>query len=136
MTPNQKAALERLIDLGCGNTGQCRKVADFLLAWWNAAECGGFDLTEMWSVDDSIALDMLEVCRLIADCNSYPETLGYKAEFETIIKQWRPEFAWWESLTEAQRAAWQRRSKPFTPAEAYQEWREEERRRERPNEHE
>ena len=48
-------ALERLIDIARGDTGQSRKVANFLLAWWNAEECGGFDLTDVWGVDKSIA---------------------------------------------------------------------------------
>ena len=42
----QAAALERLIDIAQRDTGQSRRVADFLLAWWNAGECGGFDLTD------------------------------------------------------------------------------------------
>ena len=32
-----------------------RVVADFLLARWNVAEYGGFDLTELWAVDAAIA---------------------------------------------------------------------------------
>ena len=32
MTPNQKAALERLIKITEGKSGQCATVADFLLA--------------------------------------------------------------------------------------------------------
>lgn len=44
----QKAALERLIRIAQGDTGQSRMTAEFLLSWWNAANCGGFDLTTMW----------------------------------------------------------------------------------------
>ena len=54
-----------------------RIVANFLLAWWNAAECGGFDLTDVWGVDTEIALDMLRVFALIAGCHQYPDTMGY-----------------------------------------------------------
>jgi hypothetical protein len=50
-----RAALERLIEMAQGDTGQSRIVANFLLAWWNAAECGGFDLTDVWAVDTAIA---------------------------------------------------------------------------------
>jgi hypothetical protein len=49
MTPDQKAALERLIKIADGNSGQCATVADFLLAWWNAQDCGGFNLANLWS---------------------------------------------------------------------------------------
>ena len=34
-------ALERLLRIALQNTGQARRVAEFLLAWHNAAENGG-----------------------------------------------------------------------------------------------
>jgi hypothetical protein len=83
------AALERLIELAKGNTGQYRLVANFLLAWWNALDNGGFDLTELWSVDQEIAQDMIMVCRVIAAVHCYPDTLGYKKDFEEIWERWR-----------------------------------------------
>jgi hypothetical protein len=46
-----RAALQRLIQIAQDDTGQSRIVANFLLAWWNAGECGGFDLTDVWGVD-------------------------------------------------------------------------------------
>jgi hypothetical protein len=57
-----------------GNSGQSRIVADFLLAWWNADECGGFDLTVLWRVDSSIAQDMVTVIGFIASSHRYPGT--------------------------------------------------------------
>jgi hypothetical protein len=50
------AAPERLSRVSSVQTG--RRVANFLLSWWNATECGGFDITDIWSVDDAIAADM------------------------------------------------------------------------------
>ena len=89
--PNsQREALERLIDIAQGDTGQSRKVANFLLAWWNAEECGGFDLTDVWAVDTPIAVDMLRVFALLAGCQQYPDTMGYGKQFEAIIRAWRP----------------------------------------------
>jgi hypothetical protein len=85
-----KAALDRLVHIAQGDTGQSRIVANFLLAWWNAGECGGFDLTEVWGVDTPIALDMLRVFALLAGCQRYPDTLGYGAQFEAIVTAWRP----------------------------------------------
>ena len=35
--PDERAALERLITHALGDTHQAQHVADFLLAWWNAA---------------------------------------------------------------------------------------------------
>ena len=41
------------------DTGQSRRVANFLLAWHNAEENGGWDPTDLWGVDTAIAEDML-----------------------------------------------------------------------------
>lgn len=93
MNTNEEAALRRLIEIAKRDTGQSRRVADFLLAWWNAAECGGFDLTNLFSVDDSIGADMVTVFSLIArfNFNRYPDTLGFGKDFEAIVREWRPE---------------------------------------------
>ena len=83
-------ALHRLVDIARGNTGQSRKVANFLLAWWNAGSCGGWDLTELWEVDRVIADDMLAVAAIIARHHEYPTAYGLQAEFEALVAQWRP----------------------------------------------
>jgi hypothetical protein len=75
VSANQKAAIERLIRIAQGDTRQSRRVANFLLAWWNAEECDGFDLTDLWNVDAAIAADMVTVFGLLAGLNSYPELL-------------------------------------------------------------
>jgi hypothetical protein len=87
---SQRDALERLLAIACGNTGQSRIVANFLLAWWNAAECGGFDLTDVWAVDAAIAADMRHLFALIAERQQYPDSMGYGNEFERIVRAWRP----------------------------------------------
>jgi hypothetical protein len=91
MKLKEEAALERLIAIAQGNTGQSRRVADFLLAWWNAGSCGGFDLTTLWGMDDAIAEDMGSVFGYIAQVKNYPDTLGYKEQFELIVRGWRPD---------------------------------------------
>lgn len=91
MTPSQRAALERLIQIAKHDTGQSRRVADFLLAWWNAGTCGKFDLTDLWGVDDVIAADMVSVFSLVANCHKYPDKLGYEKDFVEIVKAWRPD---------------------------------------------
>jgi hypothetical protein len=83
------AALERLIAVAQNGTGQGRIVSNFLLAWWNAEECGGFDLTEVWGVDTEIAVDMLRVFAMMAERRQYPDTLGYGKQFEAIVHRWR-----------------------------------------------
>ena len=70
--------------------GKAGSSPNFLLAWWNADECGGFDLTDVWGVDTSIAVDMLRVFALLAGCHQYPDALGYGKHFEAIVRAWRP----------------------------------------------
>lgn len=91
MTSAEKNALERLIAIAKRDTGQSRRVACFLLAWWNAANCGGFDLTDLWGVDQEIAHDMVTVFAMLPGCQHYPDTLGYEKDFNAIIRQWRPD---------------------------------------------
>jgi len=88
---NGLAALCRLVDIAKGDTGQSRRVADFLLAWWNAGSCGSFDLTNLWAVDSEIADDMMTVFRLVADRREYPTAYGLGDDFEQIVAAWRPE---------------------------------------------
>jgi len=87
----ERDALERLIAHAKRDTGQSRRVADFLLAWWNCGRCGGFDLTNLWNVDAAISNDMAVVFGLIARVHAYPDSLGYEADFQAIIQSWRPE---------------------------------------------
>ncbi|MCP2518438.1 hypothetical protein M5J07_26155 [Achromobacter mucicolens] len=85
-------ALTRLITIAKRDTGQSKRVADFLLSWWNATSCGGFDLTDLWSVDAEIADDMLVVIGLIRETRAYPDTLGTEvhAQFKALVALWRP----------------------------------------------
>ena len=83
-------ALHRLLTIACSDTGQASRVANFLLAWWNAQGCGGWALTELWSVDRAIVDDMLSVAAFISRYPAYPTTYGLGAEFEALVAQWRP----------------------------------------------
>ncbi len=93
MKSDEEAAFHRLVAIAQRDTGQSRRVADFLLAWWNAGECGGFDLTNLWGVDASIAEDMVIVFGYVAHTHSYPDALGYNKQFQSIVRTWRPERA-------------------------------------------
>ena len=90
ISTRQKAALERLIRIAQRDTGQSRRTAEFLLSWWNAGNCGGFDLTTMWGVDTQIAADMVTVFAFVAGCHAYPDDLGYGEELRQIVHAWRP----------------------------------------------
>jgi hypothetical protein len=82
-------AHERLLRIGQKDTGQARRVANFLLAWHNAEENGGCDPTDLWSVDASVAEDMLTVVRLIRDSHRCPDALGFADEIGAVWRLWR-----------------------------------------------
>ena len=84
------AALDRLVIIAQSDTGQSRRVANFLLALWNAGDCGSFDLTDLWMVDRAIADDILTVARLISIRHEYPTVYGYGPQFEQLAADWRP----------------------------------------------
>ena len=91
MDETTRAAFERLLDIARSDTGQSRRVADFILAWWNAADLGGFDIADLFAVDMAIGQDMARVFSWIAGRTTaeYPE--AYKSEIEDIIRRWRPD---------------------------------------------
>jgi hypothetical protein len=89
LNDQEKASLERLVRVAQSDTGQSRISANFLLAWWNAKECGGFDLTDLWGVDASIREDMLTVLILLIRQRRYPDALGYGKQFESVVRAWR-----------------------------------------------
>lgn len=94
MDETTRAAVERLLKIGQSDTGQARRVADFILAWWNAEELGRFDIADLFALDTAIARDMATVFSFLASrpMAVYPEE--YRAEIEAIIREWRPQV--WE----------------------------------------
>ena len=90
MEPTTWAALERLLEDARGDTGQARYVANFLLAWWNAVELGGFDLTDCWGLDGRIRDDIITVFAFVARHDEYPSAYSFRSEFEDLVRLWRP----------------------------------------------
>ena len=84
-------ALGRLCAIAKRDTGQSRRVANFLLARHNAEENGGWDPTDMWGVDTAVAEDMLAVLKLAKDSHRYPGDLGFEPEINAIWRLWRSE---------------------------------------------
>src|SRR5438093_12277099 len=82
-------SVARLMRIAIGDTGQCRRVANFLLAWHNAEENGGWDPTDLWNVDAAIAEDMLTALRLLRMENRYPGDLGFQKEIDKVWELWR-----------------------------------------------
>jgi hypothetical protein len=84
------ASIYRLLALAQSDTGQARRAGNFLLSWWNAQTCGGFDLTDLWAVDKAVADDMLAATTFIAQHNEYPTAYGLGPQFEQLVADWRP----------------------------------------------
>ena len=83
-------ALEYLIEVAKRDTGQSRKCADFLLAWYNAPAWGGFSFDDLWPLDHQIRESMLMVISFIAENTGvYPNNLGYGEDMAQIIEVWR-----------------------------------------------
>ncbi|MBM7325358.1 DUF7673 family protein [Agrobacterium pusense] len=91
MEDRVRFALEKLLDVAHGDTGQSRRVANFILAWWNADVHGGFNLTDLADVDRDVCEDMVTVFTFLAREEDlvYPE--AYKPEIIQIIRRWRPD---------------------------------------------
>lgn len=87
LQPSTSEAVDRLFEIARHDTGQSRRVANFLLAWSNAWRDGGFDLTDLWNVDIEIANDMVTVFTMVAQTRSYPNSLGY--DFSELVTLWR-----------------------------------------------
>src|SRR5438128_12248327 len=82
-------SVARLMRIAMGDTGQCRRGADFLLAWHTAEENGGWDPTDLWNVDAAIAEDVLNALRLLRMENRYPGDLGFQKEIDKVWELWR-----------------------------------------------
>lgn len=89
MEDSVRFALENLLNVAHQDTGQGRRVANFLLAWWNAEEQGGFDLTDLFNVDARISEDMVTVFTWMAREHQVSYPIDYRGEIEQIIAQWR-----------------------------------------------
>jgi hypothetical protein len=92
--PKVKGAIDRLLDRALSRTGagQNRFCARFLLAWWNAPQCGGWDLADAWGCDRAIQDDIVAVFLFVTYNNVWPNTqgAGYGLRFDELVAEWRP----------------------------------------------
>ncbi len=92
MDSTTRTAFERLLKIAQSDTGQSRRVASFVLAWWNATDHGGLDIAGLFAVDAEIGRDMATVLSYLVDrpTAEYPEA---------VIRRWRPEV--WKRYAES-----------------------------------
>ena len=91
MPPGTRDAFERLLAVAKSDTNQARRVAGFLLAWWNAESLGGFDIADLFAVDESLALDMAAIFSWLATQGNAVYPTEYRADIEKLIEDWRPD---------------------------------------------
>ncbi|RVG00661.1 hypothetical protein CN172_10910 [Sinorhizobium meliloti] len=91
MEDRVRFALEKLLNIAHDDTGQGRRVANFLLAWWNAEALGGFDIADLFAVDREVSEDMATIFTYLAREEDAVYPTDYRGEIESIIKRWRPE---------------------------------------------
>lgn len=91
--PEVRSAVDRLLDLARSDTGQARRVASFLMAWWNAGDLGGFDIADLFSLDHAISADMATVFAFLGRHPGaiYVDAFGRREEMEALVALWRPE---------------------------------------------
>jgi len=88
-----EAALRRLYDVACRDSGQCRYVARFLLGLYNSQRFP-FKLTDLRGLDDALFDDCMAVLRMDArvtarEVHKYFDDGGRK--FERLAKNWNVE---------------------------------------------
>jgi hypothetical protein len=83
-------ALEKLLNVAHEDTGQGRRVANFLLAWWIAEVHGGFDLTDLANDDPHVSEDRAIVFTYLARAEDLVYPTEYRSEIEAVIGRWRP----------------------------------------------
>src|SRR3546814_20654649 len=84
-------ALDRLIDVARSDTGQSRRVANFLLAWWNGEDCGHCPLADLFGVDATIATHITTIVGFLGQHEGaiYTDAFGCKAEMIELVGRWR-----------------------------------------------
>ena len=89
--PDVRAAVDRLFDLARSDTGQARRAANFLLAWHNGKDCGGFDLADLFAVDREVSTDMASVFAFLGQHPGaiYPDAFGHKDDIVVLLRYWR-----------------------------------------------
>lgn len=94
-----RAAFERLLEVTTSDTGQSRRVANFIFAWWNATASADSTspTSSRWIVtspatwrSSSPASQKLRARNILK---------AYRAEIENLIRLWRPEV--WARSVEA-----------------------------------
>ena len=93
MDHDVEGAVRRLLTIAKSDTGQSRRVADFLLAWWNGNDLGHFPIEHLWNVDAAISADMVTILSYLSHQPNavYADAFGFDADMRALVERWRPE---------------------------------------------
>ena len=83
--------LARLMPLAMSDTGQSRIVANFLLSWWNSADCGGFAISDLFCLDLALSADLAALFSYLGQRPGaiYIDTFGYRDHMAKLAEKWR-----------------------------------------------
>ena len=91
--PAAEAALDRLIQIAGSDTGQARRVANFLLAWWNGPDLGDFPIADIFGLDAALGHDIATLIGFLAGQPAavYPDAFGRREDLTALVARWRPD---------------------------------------------
>ena len=83
-------ALDLLIPVARSDTHQSRRVANFLLAWWDGSRLGHFPIVDVAATDRELG-EAMTIIQLFLAQNSmeYANLWGRRKDMEDIIDLWR-----------------------------------------------
>lgn len=83
-------ALDILIPVARSDTHQSRRVANFLLAWWNGPDNGHFPIVDVAATDRELGEAMAIIVLFLAQNSmEYANLWGRRQDMEDLIDQWR-----------------------------------------------
>jgi len=89
LTRVESQALERLMAEARNDTLQSAVIADFLLCWADSDLYGRWDPTELWGIDEGLAVAVVTVIGYAVRARIRPSALGYGPELASLARQWR-----------------------------------------------
>lgn len=89
MSDQEHEAFTNVFAVARNRSGQSRRAADFLLACWNAEDCGKWAPMDLWAMDRTLARDMLIILSVLNRAHCYFDAFGYREQIDEIFAMWR-----------------------------------------------
>ncbi|WP_277964361.1 DUF7673 family protein [Pseudomonas sp. RIT-To-2] len=82
------AAIKHLVLSATTGTSDAEAVADFLLAWYDAPTYGGFNITDLWHMDNHTRQAASTLFNWLSENQATPADLDLDLIFEAISTRW------------------------------------------------